>query len=923
MLNVSRSNLQSIKTKWISSMNKFKEVLESLKKLKENYKIDYKLCYRFPNSYVIITNIDFKSDEEDENELKLCSLLGIELDTLRKLSNQAMVLFECLSKEEFDNYDETERGTHWTELLIEDELGIESNPQKDEESIKVIHFFGFKGGQGRSSVLAQLAHSLINDSWKVLAIDSDLEAPSLDIIFDRKPKIENSLLGIYLNEEVEPILCQDIYGKGSLYLIGAKPDDPSWDIEYASLTLQASVNTSIVVNLANSVKKIYKEKNFDIILIDHRSGISLSPVVWQKQLNGPFVIFSKMDNQWKHSEVFLKRLIQSSRVAPYANFVSLIPYSNDPDYMNSLEVENQREAYKEILFSAVQLKYKNKDEIESISEGDMSQEIHNWHYHTHYSKNLLPALVTLGNENEESIRNLRKSLNIGEKRGKDEKSDSGIRDTRVFIVTKELANIINPDSPITYIFGRKGTGKTRIFRELINKNVKVKPLLAQDDYFEEEKNKPDYIFEGVNANQIKKVIDSINQDKKIFPEAEGKEPNKTLLKRFWWCILYYALLTLKENEGILSSEKIVKLLKENLNPQNLKRIDYEEEVSLFLETKKDKDKIIFAIDGLETTFHSKYIRGYVDALQEVIEEISGIPSLYKFIGIKLFIRTDLKNPSGQNYNQKDHRRAELKWTKESIFNFLVSSILFRAFDQKDEEKYEKFNEFLKKNLLECYSEETIKEYKKRIQRAELSVKDCTELLKTIFDEKLGAGNAYLETFFTQFFTDTEKSDAQYYPRVYDLFLDSLGETYPGIDSFKDIKFNKKKIKVIKNAPVIKAYEFAAAGDEDKKKGKGYIRSLSEELEFLLDFTDKEIETFIKSFEGMKTPFDKKEMVQHITNEMVVNHPNLKMEGRIGVRKKVEKALESLVSIGILEYQPDLRLRAGRLIKAAFKMTYGQ
>lgn len=901
-------------------MNKFKEVLEKLKELKTNNKLDYKLCYRFPNSYIVTTSIDFKNDEEEENEVKLCSLLGLDLSTLRKLSNQAMVLFECLSKEEFDNYDEVERGTHWTELLIEDELGIESNPQKD-DNIKVIHFYGFKGGQGRSSVLAQLAHSLINDGWKVLAIDSDLEAPSLDIIFDRKPKIENSLLGIYLKEKVEPIFCQEVYGKGSLYLIGAKPDDTSWDIEYASLTLQASVNTSIIGYLATSVKKIYEEGKFDIILIDHRSGISLSPIVWQKQLNGPFVIFSRMDKQWRHSESFLKKLIQSSNVEPYANFISLIPYSNDPDYMNTLT--DQREAYKKILFSALESKYKD----ENLSEGDMSQEIHNWPYHTHYAKDLLPALATLNSENGDSIRNLRSSLNIDSKIGKDKKSDSGLLDTRTLIVTQELANLINPESPITYIYGRKGTGKTRIFSELI-KSKKVKPLLAQDDFFDAAREREGSIFEGINAKQIKEYINALNQDKKVFPEekdGDGEdEPDKNVLKRFWWCILYSALLTLKENEGKLNSEKLVSLLKENLNPKNLKKVNYQENIFHFLETNKDLNKIIFAIDGLETTFHSRYIRGYVDALQEVIEDISGIPALYKFIGIKLFIRSDLINRSGQNFEQKKHKMAELRWTKPSIFNFLVSSILHRSFYEIDS-KHEKFNQFLKENLLKYYSKETLDEYEKKIQRAELSIEECNEFFMQIFDSKLGAGNAYLETFFTQFFTDTEKLDAQYYPRVYDLFLDNLAIDYPfparkESDSFKVIKVKKKEMRVIRNAPVISAYESAANNFEN-----GYIRSLIQELEFLLDFDRvDEIETFVKSFEGLRTPFEKKEVILNIAEKMMSKHSNLDKEGKVKTKKRVEKALNSLRLIGILEEAPgpdSKYLRVGRLIKAAFKMVY--
>ena len=894
-------------------MNKFKDVIQKLKELRKGNTLDYKLCYRFPDSYIVVTNTDFKSDEEDENELKLCNLLGIELDILRKLANQSMVLFECLSKEEFDNYDEVDRGTHWSELLIEEELDLKPKEIKADD-IKVVHFYGYKGGQGRSSVLAQLASSLMNDGWKVLVIDSDLEAPSLDIIFDKQLKLEDSLLGIYLKEDVKPFFCDEVYGKGSLHMIGAKPDQNDWDIEYASLTLQASVNPSIIEYLANYIKKINEKEKFDIILIDHRSGLSLSPVVWQKYLNGPFMIFSKMDNQWKHFKTFFKRLIRSSHIEPYAGIISLMPYLESKTSRENEDIESQKQKYKDILLDAL----KEKPEFIDSGDGDMDKYIYRWPYQTQYSENLLPDIKTLSKDSQDCIRGLRTSLNIHHTKVVEYKrSSSGILDMRSLIVTRELANLINPESPVNYIFGRKGTGKTRIFSELI-KSKKVKPLLASNDFFSEQVKRKETSLEGVNTKIIDSLLQTLNENKKIFPKPTDEdpepEPTAKILTNFWWCILYFALETMRDKNGFLKSDVIVEKLAKNLNYENLKKEQYKERILEFFKANKSTTKIIFAIDGLEETFHTRYIKGYVNTLQEVMEHVATIPELYRFLGIKLFLRSDLIMRSYQNFDQLGNRKVELKWNKQSIFNFLVSSILFRR--NLNDSGHEKFNQFLKQNLEMHYKKETLDQYEEKVKTAELSVSDCIEFLEKIFDSKLGAGNAYLETFFTQFFTDSEKTNAQYYPRVYDFLLDTLALNFTDSDDFlKEIKVKKGKFKVIKNNPVIYAYESVAKEE--------YLNSLKEELEFLLDFRKEEIDTFVKSFEGKRTPFEKKEMVQHIASRLVNSHLNLNKEGKVEIRRKVDKALDSLFSIGILEEVPNnhTKLRVGRLIKAAFKMTY--
>lgn len=81
----------------------------------------------------------------------------------------------------------------WVELNNSEEAVWPFEAAQKSERPKVITFYSFKGGMGRTTALAAVALCLAKQGKNVLAIDTDIEAPGLATLFlnVRKRKIMN------------------------------------------------------------------------------------------------------------------------------------------------------------------------------------------------------------------------------------------------------------------------------------------------------------------------------------------------------------------------------------------------------------------------------------------------------------------------------------------------------------------------------------------------------------------------------------------------------------------------------------------------------------------------------------------------------------------------------------------------------------
>ena len=160
---------------------------------------EIKTVFRFPYVHLICISSRFNEVELDDRELDFCHSIKINVAELRRILRNSLLSLRLLTADEFsEEYpDNKDRGHHWLSALIDQELKEISSTEEPSTRIKVIHFYGYKGGQARSTLLGLLSTTLAEDGWKVLVVDSDIEAPSLDILYARTSRtLPSTLLGV-------------------------------------------------------------------------------------------------------------------------------------------------------------------------------------------------------------------------------------------------------------------------------------------------------------------------------------------------------------------------------------------------------------------------------------------------------------------------------------------------------------------------------------------------------------------------------------------------------------------------------------------------------------------------------------------------------------------------------------------------------
>ncbi|MCK4261093.1 MAG: AAA family ATPase [Halanaerobiales bacterium] len=152
-------------------------------------------------------------------------------------------------------------------------------------SSKVISFYSYKGGVGRTVALIQVAYLLAKKGKKVLLIDLDIEAPSLFDIFREKIDVKYGLVD-YLYEQMmvtdakdRKLDISDIFTdikfdetlKGNLYVVPSGLLSP----EYVYKLKQLQPNFVSQKDYLNDlIVEFEKNLNLDIVLIDSRTGLN-------------------------------------------------------------------------------------------------------------------------------------------------------------------------------------------------------------------------------------------------------------------------------------------------------------------------------------------------------------------------------------------------------------------------------------------------------------------------------------------------------------------------------------------------------------------------------------------------------------------------------------------------------------------------
>lgn len=76
--------------------------------------------------------------------------------------------------------------------------------EEAENGAKVITFYSFKGGMGRTTALAGVALCLVKQGKNVLMVDTDIEAPGLATLFCDEEAVKRGVLDYLIEQEINP-----------------------------------------------------------------------------------------------------------------------------------------------------------------------------------------------------------------------------------------------------------------------------------------------------------------------------------------------------------------------------------------------------------------------------------------------------------------------------------------------------------------------------------------------------------------------------------------------------------------------------------------------------------------------------------------------------------------------------------------------
>lgn len=839
----------------------------------------FSVRYVHPSLYLIITDDRFSGLNDEERTSLFFSALGFREQDYSFLLSSSNVILSLVSEEErmgeLSFLDGSENARHWIEFLATTQATELSDTPGAQ---KIIHFYGFKGGQGRSTVLSMLARASAEDGYRVLVVDADIEAPSLPSQFGvRLDTLESSLLGC-VQFGLEPAPQQVFVSRttsGSIDLLACKPSGPEYDLDLAIFALNTALDPA---RLERAFKRILASSlSYDLVLVDHRSGISSSVLPLVSAFPGPTVICVRLDEQSDEADEYVRVLLGRNPHSP-GLFVS---FSLDPE--DTSEKMRSRsgariESLLDILASSIAVGSDGGVEDESVELTPDALQPYwiPWFHDRSFMTRPAPNVQDILSVNKEALSKIRDVIGFsGPQRGATRASttingpraltNSGSTDEGILIETDALRKLRAPNSNYRYIFGRKGTGKTRLVRALVEENLGTTILSAEDDGIGGSISSADPLFLDIAAFLFK-----------------NDAPDK-----LWWIALDCALSA----PGTSVTDSLQNWLTDltTLGVSSIRTSDIARRLQLLEEPR------VFLIDGVETAFTSVQMPVFVQGLFRFLGVIQANAQIANKVIIRLFLRTDLVQFGSENVEQQvDGRSLTLSWDTQSILNFALSRIAALPWFRKNFETTVKQIES-KANLL---------------SEGEVPSDECGEILLQVFPTNFRRNNLLTLTFLKTYFSEGEGDTASFYPRIYDAFLRGIDR--PNLIGPSAVRLPQIEDGHVGQQLIVKAHDYAS---------EQYLQQVAAELRNLVRLSDdvkenaRRVEVLLPMFRGLPTPFKVSECLQAV-------HLRLSAEFNVD-RDAVKSALDEMKRVGIFEDRPGYGgwWRAGRLFKNALGMKY--
>nr|WP_315199849.1 AAA family ATPase [uncultured Aquabacterium sp.] len=841
------------------------------------------LRYAHPSLYVLCVSEDFASVDKEARVLDFLEKIDSSGDELERLESVAGVVIELCTPAEraldFAFLDDDDGTSHW--LPLQDKTTREALVQPPVESIPAIHFYGFKGGQARSTVLAMLAKSLAVDDYRVLLVDADVEAPSLDLLFDVIAADNSStLMGLCgWSDEIVPIPASGSpLSRGVVDVIPCRPRSDNFDMDFAAFTVRVALDSGTLSHAINRLKAYLKglptDRQYDVVIFDHRTGIAPSVLPLMHDWRGPVVIAARPDGLSAQAHTAFASLFAQNPENPGA----FISFSLDPDDSRGAIFQRSGKEVQSLLSqlsSAIAKGAEEPTDEERLPPDAMLQYWVSWFVDRALFGDVSPPLERLSSDNRRAISQLREVLgfeklpqpntNVAPQTATRVRSPSGALDTGWFIETPEISKLLLPHSSVNYVVGRKGTGKTRLYKEMVERGL-AEPIFAAADFKSR----------GIKSQST--------------VQAELLSACGNDFSRFWWALLAVSLATAADATSEQFDEAIRSWCALGIDERQEQATSH----SVARLAGQSRARRYLLIDGVETAVSSSRLKEFIEQLLLFMLTVQSDSKLSGAVFVRLFLRTDLLRNATQNIEQQtSQRKLELRWDSDGIFNFALARI----------EQTDWFNENF---AAAC---DLIRAEKERIKAGRLSRTEYTAILLSIFPKKLRRNNIQTITFFDTYFSDAggdSQDGASFYPRLFENFLHQITvvaqaraeKKLPSIDQGR-----------VMHGVVLEAHAAASAA---------FINEVTSELYALLQLdTDDQknkssVESLVAALEGQTTPFPVATMVKSIQDSM----PGIESS-------KIRDALQRMREVGIFEGRPDYpgEWRAGRLYKSALRMKY--
>lgn len=855
------------------------EFIESIAHI-DSVKVEVK--YAHPTLYILCVGGSFEGVATDARFLAFCETVGMSADDVASVIASPMIELALLTErerqEQFGFLESGESGTSWLSAftpgsktamvlptVLADQSDQVSKASPSRRTAKAVHFYGYKGGQGRSTVLVALAKVLADAGYRVLAVDADIEAPSLDAMFGvAAVDIGATLMGLATPGTTLAPLSRTYVGAsvtGYVDLVSARPVAARFDMDFAAFLLNASLDASVLQLAATALRRQIDTEvesgslRYDIVLFDHRTGLAPSVLPIMEAWPGPAVIFVRPDGMARHilDSRLLDTLLGHDPESPGA-FVS---FSLDPK-KTAKDTRNQSARFIDGLLGKVADAMQIGD---AIDPQDLDPYWVFWRHDQSFVDGQQPNPCDMSSASREAIGQLRSVLGLSGNpvvpMQQGTLTSSGSTDDGQFILTPGLAKLFSPDSPYTYVFGRKGTGKTRLLTELVHRNL-AEPLLVANDSRAGGLPSASRIFQS--------ALTACNRN----------------FEKFWWLLLSAALSTSNtKGEGVLEAaiQEQIELLA--VDPDALVRLDPQAFAN-------HTEKRVFVIDGVETAVPASDLRSFVEALFRFLAAVQFDRAYSKLLTIRLLLRSDLATGAAENVEQQiEGSVLYLHWNKTTILNFALARIVSLSWFQQHFARV-------------CRDIESKAEI---ISRGALPDDDSESLLLEIFPAGLERNRLKTTTFFASYFSDAggdTGTDSAFYPRLFDGFLRKLADNAGEGAEMVDGRLSSKS--------VLLAYDQAS---------QSFISDVRTELYSFLniepnvDANKSAVDRLIAAFDGLQTPFAIEEIIK--TLEERTNIP----------ADVVRRSLTSMQKIGMFEARGGYpgELRARQLYKAGLGMKY--